>query len=45
MTMQEPVCFVEFKLVPISAIHAKLDNSTKNYINPFVGLCQKGYVD
>ena len=45
MTMQEPVCFVEFKLVPISAIHAKLDNTTKNYINPFVGVCQKGYVD
>ena len=44
MTMQEPVCFVEFKLVPISAIHAKLDNTTKNYINPFVGVCQKGVV-
>ena len=44
MTMQEPVCFVEFKLVPISAIHAKLDNTTKNYINPFVGICQKDVV-
>ena len=44
MTMQEPVCFVEFKLVPISAIHAKLDNTTKNYINPFVGVCQKDVV-
>ena len=44
MAMKEPVCFVEFKLVPISAIHAKLDNTTKNYINPFVGVCQKGVV-
>ena len=45
MTMQESVCFVEFKLVPISAINAKLDNTTKNYINPFVGVYEKGYVD
>ena len=36
MTMQEPVCFVEFKLVPISAIHAKLNDTTKDYINPFI---------
>ena len=36
MTMQEPVCFVEFKLVPISAIHAKLDDTVKDYINPFI---------
>ena len=36
MTMQEPVCFVEFKLVPISAIHAKLDDTAKDYINPFI---------
>ena len=38
MTMQEPVCFVEFKLVPISAIHAKLDNTVKGYANPFISL-------
>ena len=44
MTMQEPVCFVEFKLVPISAIHAKLDDTPKGYINPFVGATQKGVV-
>ena len=37
MLMTEPVCFVEFKLVPISAIHAKLDNKVKISINnPFV---------
>ena len=36
MTMQEPVCFVEFKLVPISAIHARLDNTVKGYVNPFI---------
>ena len=36
MTMQEPVCFVEFKLVPISAIHAKLDDTPKRYVNPFI---------
>ena len=37
MLMTEPVCFVEFKLVPISAIHAKLDDKVKMSINnPFV---------
>lgn len=37
MLMTEPVCFVEFKLVPISAIHAKLDDKVKISINnPFV---------
>ena len=37
MIMTEPVCFVEFKLVPISAIHAKLDDKVKISINnPFV---------
>lgn len=44
MSMQELVCFVEFKLVPISAIHAKLDDTPKGYINPFVGATQKGVV-
>lgn len=34
----EPICLVEFKLIPISAIHSKLDNLDANdiYINPFV---------
>lgn len=45
MSIKEPVCFVEFKLVPISAIHAKLDKTKDDYINPFVGEMQKGVVD
>ena len=45
MSMQEPVCFVEFKLVPISAIHAKLDKTKNEYINPFVGTIPKSVVD
>ena len=45
MSMQEPVCFVEFKLVPISAIHAKLDKTTNEYLNPFISKTQKGAVD
>lgn len=45
MSVQEPVCFVEFKLVPISAIHAKLDKTTNEYLNPFIGKTQKGVVD
>lgn len=45
MSMQESVCFVEFKLVPISAIHAKLDKTTNEYLNPFIGKTQKGVVD
>ena len=45
MTMQEPVCFVEFKLVPISAIHAKLDDTAKDYINPFISSDDKNGVE
>lgn len=45
MSMQEPVCFVEFKLVPISAIHAKLDKTKNEYINPFISKTQKGAVN
>lgn len=45
MTMQELVCFVEFKLVPISAIHAKLDDTPKGYINPFVSAAGKDDVE
>ena len=45
MSIQEPFCFVEFKLVPISAIHAKLDTATNEYLNPFVGKLQKGVVE
>ena len=45
MTMQELVCFVEFKLVPISAIHAKLDDTPKGYINPYISKDDKGDVE
>lgn len=36
LLMQTPVCFLEFKLVPINAIHAKLDNTRNSFVNPFV---------
>ena len=36
LTLKTPVCFVEFKLVPISAIHAHLDRTTNSFLNPFV---------
>ena len=45
MTMQELVCFVEFKLVPISAIHAKLDDTPKRYINPFISVASKDDIE
>ena len=45
MTMQELVCFVEFKLVPISAIHAKLDDTPKGYVNPFISTAGKDDVE
>ena len=45
MTMQEPVCFVEFKLVPISAIHAKLDDTVKGYVNPFISSDDRNSVE
>lgn len=34
--MQKPVCFLEFKLIPISAIHAQLDKAANSFINPFI---------
>lgn len=36
LSMQRPVCFLEFKLVPISAIHAQLDKTANSFINPFI---------
>lgn len=37
MVTSATICLVEFKLVPISAIHGKIDNSEdKLYINPFI---------
>lgn len=34
--LKTPVCFVEFKIVPISAIHACLDKTANSFINPFI---------
>lgn len=31
-----PVCFIEFKLLPASAIHGKLDKTANNFVNPFI---------
>lgn len=36
LVMQTPVCFVEFKLIPASAIHANLDRTANSFINPFI---------
>lgn len=36
LNMHTPVCFVEFKLVPLNAIHAKLDETKNSFVNPFV---------
>lgn len=36
MLMNKPICLVEFKLVPASAIHARLDNTKNSFINPFI---------
>lgn len=36
LAMTNPVCFVEFKIVPVNVIHAKLDKTVNSFINPFV---------
>ena len=36
LTMQTPVCFVEFKLIAENEIHAMLDDAKNTFINPFV---------
>jgi hypothetical protein len=36
LTMQTPVCFVEFKLVAANELHAMLEDSKTLSINPFV---------
>lgn len=37
IAVKEPVCFLEFKLVPISAIHAKLGETSAKYVDRFIG--------
>lgn len=36
LKMQEQICMIEFKLIPINAIHAKLDTTKNSFINPFI---------
>lgn len=36
LTFNKPICFLEFKLVPISAIHANLDKTANSFVNPFI---------
>ena len=36
LELHTPICLVEFKLVPISAIRSKLDRTKNSFINPFV---------
>ena len=34
--LNTPICLVEFKLIPISAIRSKLDRTKNSFVNPFV---------
>jgi hypothetical protein len=36
LVLNRPVCFLEFKLVPVSAIHAVLDVTPNKYEDPFI---------
>ena len=36
LVLKTPVCFVEFKLLPNNAIHAKLDDTKNSFVNQFV---------
>ena len=36
LELHTPICLVEFKLVPVGAIHSKLDRTKNNFINPFI---------
>lgn len=42
LMMRTPVCFIEFKLLPISAIHAKLDTTKNEFDNPFITKIKDG---
>lgn len=33
---QKPVCFLEFKLVPVCTIHAQLNNAKVSFNNPYI---------
>ena len=34
--MNKPVCFLGFKLVPVNAIHGKLDKTANSFENPYI---------
>lgn len=36
LTDETPICLVEFKIVPIHAIHSKLDRTKNSFVNPFI---------
>jgi len=36
LELNTPICLVEFKLVPISAIRANLDRTKNSFINPYI---------
>lgn len=36
LELNSPICLVEFKLIPISAIRSKLDRTKNNFVNPFI---------
>ena len=44
-TIQNPVCFLEFKLVPITAIHAVLDKTPYKFDNPFIHKVQTNVIE
>ena len=36
LELQTPICLVEFKIVPVSAIRSKLDVTKNSFVNPFI---------
>lgn len=36
LELTSPICLIEFKLVPVSAIRSKLDKTKNSFVNPFV---------
>lgn len=36
MLMQKPICMLEFKLIPVGAIHGKLDKTHNVFRNPYI---------
>lgn len=36
LELHTPICLIDFKLVPISAIKSKLDKTKNSFVNPFI---------